>query len=84
MAKAKAKNEAAPKAKKPAAPKANMAAEAKKSVAKSTSGAAPQIVTTVTQNDIAKVAYAIWERKGRPAGQDAANWAEAERELKVR
>jgi predicted phage tail protein len=82
MAKANAKKQAAPKATKPAAaPKAKKATNGKVVAAKA---AAPTVVTTVTQDDVARVAYAIWERKGRPSGQDAANWAEAERELNMR
>lgn len=90
MAKAKSKKESPVKADKPtAAPKAKKA-ESKRSTAgnakKATgkSSAALQVVTTVKDDDIARVAYAIWERKGRPIGQDAANWEEAKRELKVK
>lgn len=38
----------------------------------------------VTRDMIAKRAYEIWERKGRPIGKDLENWQEAERELGVR
>jgi hypothetical protein len=31
--------------------------------------------------DIARRAYEIWERQGRPHGRDLAHWFEAEREL---
>jgi Protein of unknown function (DUF2934) len=31
---------------------------------------------------IARRAYVIWERKGRPANQGLQNWAEAEVELR--
>jgi len=91
MAKAKSKkNEAPVKAEKPtAAPKAkkadskpNAAGNGKKAAGKSAT--ALQVVTTVKDEDIARVAYAIWERKGRPTGQDATNWEEAKRELKVK
>ena len=39
-------------------------------------GAAP------THAQIAQRAREIWERKGRPQGQDVQNWREAEEELK--
>lgn len=77
MAKAKPKKESPVKVEKP-----TEAPKAKKAAAKS--AAPPKKVTTVTHEDIAKVAYAIWERKGRPMGQDSATWAEAKRELKAK
>ena len=40
----------------------------------------PQI--TLTHDQIAARAFEVWQRKGRPNGQDAQNWAEAEAELK--
>lgn len=36
-----------------------------------------------TAEQISIRAYEIWLRKGRPIGQDEANWLEAEAELKV-
>lgn len=36
---------------------------------------------TPTHEAIAAKAYEIWVAKGRPTGQDAANWAEAEAAL---
>jgi hypothetical protein len=35
----------------------------------------------VTQEQIAKKAYEIWNERGQPAGCDAEHWLEAEREL---
>lgn len=35
-----------------------------------------------TEQDIAAKAYEIWVAKGRPVGQDAQNWAEAEAALR--
>jgi len=37
---------------------------------------------TLTHAQIAQRAREIWERKGRPQGQDEQNWREAEEELK--
>ncbi len=36
---------------------------------------------TISHGQIAKRAYEIWERRGRPTGRDVENWKEAEREL---
>jgi|HubBroStandDraft_6_1064221.scaffolds.fasta_scaffold1265064_1 hypothetical protein len=33
------------------------------------------------QDEIAKRAYLLWEKAGKPAGQDMAFWLEAEREV---
>ncbi|MEM3341378.1 MAG: DUF2934 domain-containing protein [Thermoplasmata archaeon] len=41
-----------------------------------------QTSPTLTYEMIAKRAYYIWEKKGRPQGQDKQNWYEAERQLK--
>jgi Protein of unknown function (DUF2934). len=35
----------------------------------------------VTQEQIAKRAYEIWNERGRPSGCDVDHWVEAEREL---
>jgi len=37
-----------------------------------------------TPAEIERRAYEIWEAKGRPAGTEAENWAQAERELRGR
>ncbi len=37
---------------------------------------------TLTHEQIAKRAQQIWEKKGRPVGQDEKNWLEAEAQLK--
>ena len=37
---------------------------------------------TLTHEQIAKRAQQIWEKKGRPVGQDERNWLEAEVQLK--
>jgi len=36
---------------------------------------------TLTYDQIAARAFEVWERKGKPDGQDMANWREAEAEL---
>jgi len=41
----------------------------------------PQIVITLSHDEIANRAFAIWQRKGRPVGRDAENWKQAEKEL---
>ena len=37
---------------------------------------------TVSHDDIAQRAKVIWERRGRPHGEDEKNWREAEEELR--
>lgn len=34
-----------------------------------------------TQGEVAKRAYQIWEKEGRPHGRDREHWKQAEREL---
>ena len=68
------------------APAKSAAKTAPKSAPKSaakTAGAkpTPEAVVTMSHDEIANRAYMIWLAKGKPAGQDAANWREAEREL---
>jgi cytoskeletal protein RodZ len=41
----------------------------------------PEIVTTLSHDEIARRAYEIWVRKGRPLGHDEENWRQAEQEL---
>ncbi|MCC5827880.1 MAG: DUF2934 domain-containing protein [Phycisphaeraceae bacterium] len=41
----------------------------------------PEVVMTVSHDQIAKRAYEIWLAKGCPQGADHQNWAEAEAEL---
>ncbi len=41
-----------------------------------------RILPPPTREQVAALAYAIWEDRGRPAGSDVACWVEAERELK--
>ena len=38
-------------------------------------------VVTLSHDEIANRAYMIWLAKGKPAGRDAENWQEAQREL---
>ena len=40
-----------------------------------------RVLPSPTQEQIAALAYAIWEDRGRPAGSDVECWIEAEREL---
>jgi hypothetical protein len=40
-------------------------------------------VTTPTRDEIAALAYAIYERGGRVAGRDIENWLQAEAELRT-
>ncbi len=49
-------------------------------VVKKPAAAAP---TAVTHEAVAKRAYEIWIRKGRPQGQCQQNWLEAEKELRA-
>ncbi|MEM6749593.1 MAG: DUF2934 domain-containing protein [Planctomycetota bacterium] len=44
---------------------------------------APLKPVVVGKDEIAARAYAIWESMGRPAGQEAAHWRQAEREYGV-
>ena len=37
---------------------------------------------TLTHEQIAQRAHQIWEKRGRPAGQDEKNWLEAEAQLR--
>jgi hypothetical protein len=44
----------------------------------------PQMARTAsTHNDIAELAYDLWERRGRPFGSPEVDWFEAERQLKA-
>ena len=64
------------------APAKSAAKTAPKSAAKTAGAkATPDAVVTMSHDEIANRAYMIWLAKGKPAGQDAANWREAEREL---
>lgn len=40
-----------------------------------------QPVITISRDEIAQRAYLIWLAKGKPQGQDEANWLQAEAEL---
>ncbi len=44
--------------------------------------ATPEIRIALTHDQIAKLAYEMWERRGRPTGQSVQNWLEAEAELR--
>jgi len=48
---------------------------------KATASAMLQQPVSLTYDQIATRAFQVWERKGKPAGQDMANWREAEAEL---
>jgi hypothetical protein len=39
---------------------------------------------TPNENEVARLAYAIWEQEGRPHGRDQMHWTEAERLLAAR
>ncbi|MBW9054989.1 DUF2934 domain-containing protein [Rhizobium mesosinicum] len=39
-------------------------------------------MTNRTENRVRERAYAIWEKEGRPEGQDRRHWKEAEVELR--
>ena len=41
----------------------------------------PLKTTVVSQEDIARAAYLLWERQGRPSGCDMEFWLEAEKDL---
>jgi hypothetical protein len=74
-----AKGKAKAKAAAPVAPK-KPAKAAPGNGEKKNSGT-PQIVITLTHDQIAARAYEVWLRKGRPEGLDRQNWVDAEREL---
>lgn len=44
---------------------------------------APVIGPEPTHQEIAARAFVVWERKGKPHGQDYWNWKEAEAELRA-
>ena len=44
--------------------------------------AKPEVIITLTHDQIARKAYEIWVSKGRPLGQDEQNWNEAVAQLK--
>ncbi|MFA7236375.1 MAG: DUF2934 domain-containing protein [Phycisphaeraceae bacterium] len=62
-----------------AAPAVSQSAAPKKTPSKKVA-AAPQVPTF---DEIALRAFQIWEAKGKPAGQDAINWREAEAQLRT-
>ncbi len=41
-------------------------------------------VRALRGEDIARLAYQIWEERGRPSGSAEADWYEAERQLQIR
>jgi hypothetical protein len=41
-----------------------------------------QISESAMQEDIAKLAYALWQQRGRPFGTPEFDWFEAERKLR--
>jgi hypothetical protein len=41
-------------------------------------------VRALRGEDIARLAYQIWEERGRPIGSAEADWYEAERQLQIR
>jgi hypothetical protein len=43
----------------------------------------PAAMVEITNEEITNLAHQIWERKGRPEGQDLQVWLEAEAELKA-
>ncbi|MEM6393193.1 MAG: DUF2934 domain-containing protein [Planctomycetota bacterium] len=45
--------------------------------------AKPKAVVVLSHDQIAAKAYEVWLQKGRPIGQDAANWDEAEAALRA-
>ncbi len=57
------------------------AGDSKPKATKAPEKSQPEVVMTVTHDQIAERAYEIWLRKGRPRGQDYNNWVEAEGEL---
>ena len=42
----------------------------------------PEVKIVLSHDQIARLAYEVWLRKGRPTGQDAENWREAEETLR--
>ena len=53
-----------------------------KKTTKKKSSKSPARTAELTHDMIAARAFEVWVRKGRPLGQDDANWREAEAELK--
>lgn len=43
----------------------------------------PAAMVEITHQEITRLAHQIWERKGRPEGQELQNWLQAEAELKA-
>jgi Protein of unknown function (DUF2934) len=41
-----------------------------------------QVSDTPIQEDLAKLAYTLWEQRGRPFGSPEVDWLEAERNLR--
>ena len=52
------------------------------SVSKPTRLAVPPSAPAIATEEIARCAYAIWERQGRPAGKETEHWLQAEMQLK--
>lgn len=50
----------------------------------STSGSSPKADEAKLHQMIRERAHYIWERKGKPTGQDLAIWLKAEKEIRVR
>jgi hypothetical protein len=91
-AKSAAGSKAAPKAAAPAARKQTPAIKASDAVKAAVAAEAnarrqrtatgkPRPVITISREEVAERAYLIWLSKGKPQGQDEANWLEAEAEL---
>lgn len=53
----------------------------KKRRTRTSDGSPSQTPETSTQDNIAKLAYALWERNGCPQGSAECDWQEAERQL---
>ena len=83
----KTKKTTAPKTKRAVA--AAPAPKAKASAPKTVKASTPKPVTAaapvrkITAEEIARRAYFIWERQGRPAGREREHWLLAEQELKA-
>ena len=68
-------------------PKAGKAGTPKRAATrKNGADAVPPIATlvTVTRDDIARLAYEIYEQEGAPHGRDLEHWLSAERRLAAR
>ncbi|MCE9590746.1 MAG: DUF2934 domain-containing protein [Planctomycetes bacterium] len=81
---AKQSSTTAKSTKKASATPSSPAPAAAPTAAPRSAAAAPVFKPRPTHDEIARRAYEVWVRKGRPVGRDLENWNDAERELGLR